>query len=134
VEISWAACREDGSFDVFFRRRSADLGAVSNPVAWPKPDTLSRDLRLHVHDPSLLARRQMVIQQVRDYAKATLPESMVPAEFIIVSGLQLARNGATDHAAPAQTDTRNEIGSGPIAEVASSSSDLGLLGKKLQFR
>jgi len=33
----------------------------------------------------------MLIQEVRDYAKATLPESMVPAEFIIVSGLPSAK-------------------------------------------
>jgi len=99
VEISWAACRADGSFDVFFRRHAAEQETASNPVAWPQPDTVAEDLTLHVHDPSLFARRQMLIQQVRDYAKATLPESMVPAEFVIVSGLPLAGNGATDHAA-----------------------------------
>ena len=104
VEISWAACRADGSFDVFFRRRGADQGTASTPVAWPQPDTVAEDLTLHLHDPSLFARRQMLIQQVRDYAKATLPESMVPAEFIIVSGLPVASNGATDHTASPPPD------------------------------
>ena len=96
VEISWAACREDGGFDVFFHRRAAEQGTAGTHVAWPQPDSVAADLTLHVHDPSLFARRQMLIQQVRDYAKATLPESMVPAEFILVNGLPLASNGATD--------------------------------------
>jgi len=33
------------------------------------------------------------------HQKATLPQSMVPAEFVIVSGLPLASNGATNHTA-----------------------------------
>ena len=99
AEISWAACRADGSFDVFFRRRAADQGTTSTLVAWPQLDTIDEDLTLHVYDPSLFARRQMLIQQLRDYAKATLPESMVPAEFILVNGLPLTSNGATDRAA-----------------------------------
>ena len=124
VEISWAACRADGSFDVFFRRRAADQGTASTPVAWPQPDTVAEDLTLHVHDPSLFARRQMLIQQVRDYAKATLPESMVPAEFIIVSGLPVGEQwrDRSYRIATTRPGTRNENGSGPITELTSNSS------------
>jgi SAM-dependent methyltransferase len=87
TEISWAACRSDGSFDVFFRRHAADGKPPDASVAWPQPDTVSENLTLHVHDPSRSARRRMLLRQVREYAKATLPEAMVPADFVLVNEL-----------------------------------------------
>jgi hypothetical protein len=87
AETSWAACRSDGSFDVFFRRLGErPTGAA---IAWPLPATIAEDLTLHVHDPSRMARRQLLIRQLRDHVKATLPESIVPAEFVLVNALPL---------------------------------------------
>jgi SAM-dependent methyltransferase len=106
VEISWAACRSDGSFDVLFRRLSADKGTFGASVAWPQPDAISEDLSLYVHDPSRIARRRMLIQQLRDFARATLPESMVPTDFIFVKALPLTSDGEIDrNALPAPDRT-----------------------------
>jgi amino acid adenylation domain-containing protein len=106
AEISWAACRQDGSFDVFFRRLAAGEETTSAPVAWPRPEALDEDLTQHVCDPSRTARRHMFIRQLRDYAKAKLPDSMIPADFVLVSALPLTSDGAID---------RNAL---PGAEVA----------------
>jgi ubiquinone/menaquinone biosynthesis C-methylase UbiE len=87
AEFSLASCRSHGSYDVFLRRLDAGDGSTNTPVAWPHPETIAEDLTLHVHDPSRLARRQMLIRQLRDHLKATLPESMLPAELVLVHEL-----------------------------------------------
>jgi amino acid adenylation domain-containing protein len=99
AQISWASCRSDGSFDVFFRRLAAGEELTSVAVAWPRPDTVDEDLAAHVHDPSRIARRRMLIQQLRDYAKASLPGPMVPAEFVLVDAIPLTSDGAIDRTA-----------------------------------
>jgi hypothetical protein len=87
AEFSLASCRSHGSYDVFLRRLDAGDGSTNTAVAWPHPETIAEDLALHVHDPSQLARRQMLIRQLRDHLKATLPESMLPAELVLVHEL-----------------------------------------------
>jgi SAM-dependent methyltransferase len=95
AETSWAACRSDGTFDVLFRRLGQGERPTATSVAWPIPDAiaedLAEDLTPHVHDPSRMARRQLLVRQLRGHAKATLPESMVPAEFVLVNALPLTR-------------------------------------------
>jgi len=104
AEISWAACRSDGSFDVLFRRLSAGKETTDASVAWPQPDSISVDLSLHIHDPSRTARRRMLIQQLRDFARATLPESMVPADFMLANALPLTSEGEIDRDALSSPD------------------------------
>ena len=96
TEISWAACRSDGSFDVVFHRLSADGKTSGTAVAWPQPETIYEDLSLYVHDPSQIARRRILLRQLHDFANAKLPESMVPAEFILVDALPLTSEGEID--------------------------------------
>jgi ubiquinone/menaquinone biosynthesis C-methylase UbiE len=93
--ISWASCRSNGSFDVLFHRLSAGK-ETTDAVAWPQPDSISEDLSLYIHDPSRIARRRMLTRQLRDFAKATLPESMVPADFVLVNALPLTSEGEID--------------------------------------
>jgi SAM-dependent methyltransferase len=94
LEISWAACRSDGSFDVCFRRPSAD-----GSIAWPQSDIVSDDLTLYAHDPSRITRQRTLVRQLREHARATLPAAMVPSEFILVNALPLTSDGAIDRAA-----------------------------------
>ena len=106
ADISWAACRSDGSFDVLFRRLSAASKTFGASVAWPQPETVNDDLSLYVYDPSRTARRRMLVRQLRDFAKATLPESMVPTDFIFVNALPLTSDGKIDrNALPASDRT-----------------------------
>ena len=105
TEISWAACRSDGSFDLVFRRLPEGQEATGAPIAWPGPDFISDDLTLYAHDPSRIARRRTLIRQLREYARATLPAAMVPAEFIVVNALPLTSEGAIDRAALPDLET-----------------------------
>jgi hypothetical protein len=96
AEISWSACRYDGSFDVLFRRLSAGKETTDASVAWPQPDSISGDLSLYIHDPSRIARRRILIRKLRDFARAALPDSMVPSDFILVNALPLTSEGEID--------------------------------------
>ena len=104
AEISWSACRADGSFDVLFRRLSAGNETTDASVAWPQPDSISGDLSLYIHDPSRTARRRMLTRQLRDFARARLPESMVPADFILVNALPMTSEGEIDRNALSSRD------------------------------
>jgi hypothetical protein len=104
AEISWSACCSDSSFDVLFRRLSAGKETTDASVAWPQPDSISGDLSLYIHDPSRIARRRILIRQLRDFARATLPESMVPSDFILVNALPLTSEGEIDRNALSSPD------------------------------
>ena len=104
AEISWASCRSDGSFDVIFHRYAAGEELTGATVVWPRADTIDEDLSLHLHDPTRIARRRMLIQQLRDYARASLPGSMVLAEFVLLDAIPLTSDGAIDRAALAASE------------------------------
>ena len=99
AEISWAACRSDGSFDVLFRRLSACEEATDVSVAWPQPETFNDNLSRYVQDPSRTARRRKLVRELRDLVKAKLPESIVHADFILVNALLLTSDGDIDRTA-----------------------------------
>jgi SAM-dependent methyltransferase len=105
TEISWAACRSDGSFDLVFRRLPAGQEATGAPIAWPRPDFISDDITLYAHDPSRIARRRTLIWQSREHARATLPAAMIPVEFILVNALPLTSDGEIDRAALPELET-----------------------------
>ena len=51
-----------------------------------------------------MAQEGKLVRQLRDHAKATLPESMVPADFVLVDALPLTSDGAIDRAALSATE------------------------------
>ena len=99
VELSWAACRADGSYDAVLRRRGSDAPQEFGPIRWPQPDDPGSDPTRHVNNPGRFIRRRNLISQVRAKAAQSLPTGWIPAAFVMLDALPLTPEGRLDRRA-----------------------------------
>ena len=92
VDISWPDSREDGTFDVAFRRRGSSLRLPLQPAA---PET--RLPWLHYANNPMHGEFELMLEaSLRDFLKEHLPEHMVPSAFIFLDSLPKTRTNKID--------------------------------------
>ncbi len=109
VEISWAAHRRDGRYDVAFwrvdgnepRRIRVEFGHAREGLA-----------RRHEHgnNPVLGKRMRQIAPQLRSHLQTKLPDYMVPSAIMILERLPVTANGKVDRQAlPMPERSRREL-------------------------
>ena len=93
VCLSWAACREDGSYDALFLPRS-ERRARCSIVNWPQPD-LSGFVHL-ANAPGQAKLRGELLDQLLSHCRKNLPEELVPGNITLVDTLVRAPDGDVD--------------------------------------
>jgi SAM-dependent methyltransferase len=99
VQISWAASRLDGSYDVVLRRKSSNELSNGGAIAWPEDKVIHDDLALHANAPIKSVPREKLRQQLREYCEEHLPEAIRPNDIVLVNALTLAPDGIPDRQA-----------------------------------
>jgi ubiquinone/menaquinone biosynthesis C-methylase UbiE len=86
VELSWASCQPDGSYDAVLSRtdRSAE---ESKPLNWPQPSTAGVELARYTNVPGQNVFRERLVQKLLSYCKENLPEDLVPRAVVVVDAL-----------------------------------------------
>jgi hypothetical protein len=86
VELSWAGCQADGSFDAVLSRSD---GAPEGwkPLKWPQPSTTGVELARYTNVPGQNAFRERLVQKLLSYCKEKLPGNLVPSAVIVVDAL-----------------------------------------------
>lgn len=96
VQISWAASREDGAYDVAFYRCGGETPSHSAEVAWPDSPALHEDLSRYANAPTKAVPREKLLQQLREHCETQLPEAMRPAQIILLRAFPDATDGLSD--------------------------------------
>jgi SAM-dependent methyltransferase len=86
VELSWANCRPDGSYDAVLLRTD---GATEEgkPWKWPHPSTTGVELAKYTNVPGQNVFRERLVQKLLSHCKENLPEDLVPRSLVVVDTL-----------------------------------------------
>jgi SAM-dependent methyltransferase len=86
VQLSWANCQPDGSFDVVLLR--SDAAAEDwKPCNWPQPSTTGVELARYTNVPGQNVFRERLAQKLLSYCQENLSEDLVPRALVVVDAL-----------------------------------------------
>ena len=86
VELSWANCQPDGSYDAAFLR-SAASAEEWKLLNWPQPSTTGVELARYTNVPGQNVFRERLVQNLLSYCKENLPEDLIPGALVVVEVL-----------------------------------------------
>jgi len=104
VGVRWSGPGADGRFDVVFARVDCAGGAAAGeliaPVMTPAaaPHAAGRP-GAYANDPLRARLERLLVPALRNHLKASLPEHMVPTQFMVMDALPLSPNGKVDRRA-----------------------------------
>jgi acyl-CoA synthetase (AMP-forming)/AMP-acid ligase II len=96
VDLSWAAARPDGSYDVVFRKLLDSARPVQQAIVWPLADIDASQLARFANVPGRAVLREKLIQQLLDYCRQNLSPDKVPTELILMDTVPMTPDGQVD--------------------------------------
>jgi ubiquinone/menaquinone biosynthesis C-methylase UbiE len=96
VELSWAASRPDGSYDVVFRRIGDTVQPVRPAIKWPQADIDASKLTRYANVPGLAVLREKLTRQLLDHCRQNLSTTKAPRDIILVDTLPKTPEGLVD--------------------------------------
>jgi ubiquinone/menaquinone biosynthesis C-methylase UbiE len=95
VDLSWAASRPNGSYDVVFRKL-VDSTRPVQAIAWPQADTDASQLPRYANVPGLAVLREKLILELLDYCRQNLSPDKAPTDLILMDTLPMTPDGQVD--------------------------------------
>jgi len=86
VQLRWASCRSDGSYDAVLLRADAAVEEWM-PLTWPQPSTTDVELARYTNVPGQNVFRERLVQKLLSYCEENLPEELVPGALVLVDAL-----------------------------------------------
>jgi ubiquinone/menaquinone biosynthesis C-methylase UbiE len=96
VDLSWAASRPNGSYDVVFRKLVDSTLPVQQAIAWPRADIDAGQLPRYANVPGLAVMREKLIQQLLDYCRQNLSPDKAPTDLILIDAVPMTPDGQVD--------------------------------------
>ncbi len=94
VNLSWAACRADGSYDAVFVPSPSPPGTSCLAIEWPEAGA-SEFVRF-ANAPGQEKFRSQLLDQLLTHCRQNLPPTMVPDDIAIVDGLVTTDDASRD--------------------------------------
>jgi len=86
VDLSWARCLEDGSYDAVFSRKNAG-NQHSVTIDWPKQSTAGRELWSYVNVLGANSLRQRLARELETYCQQQAPPEFQSCSIQLVDSL-----------------------------------------------
>ncbi len=111
VEITWSRADPVGCYDVLLVRRTCEAGQYTEASAsFHAREVAPKAWGAYATNPLKAAFLRQLTPELRDFARAKLPEYMIPSVFVLLPALPLTPNGKIDRRAlPAPDQLRPEL-------------------------
>jgi SAM-dependent methyltransferase len=90
IQLSWAACRPDGSYDAVFSPVRPSQFQSTRRILWPKPEPA--DLLCFANAPGQEKYRAQLIESILTHCRQNLPLDLVPRDVTLVDMLPRTSN------------------------------------------